>query len=344
MIHTAPRVFVVLLNYNGWRNTIECLESVLRSDYPELRVIVVDNCSTDESRHEIREWCLGRTAAPLPGGALSPLCTPPIPKPVPLAEWPRAHLDDGPVEWIRGVNVVLAEKNLGFSAGNNVMLRYVQRHEPEAMTLLLNNDTVIAPTAIAAMVERATVDEDGLTAVGATILQYHRPDRVETLGGGSVSTWHGCSEMIGWDTTRDAPRPDVTMHYVSGCCVLIPPAALSRVGLLDERFFIYNEDADWGIRARAAGIRLSYASSAEVWHKGSATMVVKTAFYDYHSVKSLLHFARKHRPRLFPLALVYLCTRLGLAKLARGEWTRLRTVVSAFGDFRGERAAFPVQP
>ena len=339
---TRPRVHVIVLNYNGWHNTIECLESVFRSDYPDFRVLVVDNGSTDGSSERIREWADGRMAAPSPPIALAHLSVPPVQKPIPHMECTRRELEvQGGLDWSRtSLCLVHAGANLGFSGGNNIALRYILAHEPRSLSLLLNNDTVIAPTAISAMVRSATDGSGELRAVGATILQYHAPERIETLGGNTLTAWHGCTTMIGWNASRAATRPRVDLSYISGCCLMVSHATLSRVGILDERFFIYNEDADWGVRARTAGVRLEYSQAAEVWHKGSATMVARTPFHDYHNTKSVLHFARKHRPRTFPVALVYLTARFMLAKFARGEWSRLAAVRSAFRDFFAERRLF----
>ena len=51
---------IIILNYNGWQDTIECLESVLRNDYPNYQVIVVDNGSPDNSMEYIKAWAEGR--------------------------------------------------------------------------------------------------------------------------------------------------------------------------------------------------------------------------------------------------------------------------------------------
>jgi len=55
-----PKVAIIILNYNGWKDTIECLESVLRNDYPNYQVIVVDNGSPDNSMEYIKAWAEGR--------------------------------------------------------------------------------------------------------------------------------------------------------------------------------------------------------------------------------------------------------------------------------------------
>ena len=63
---------VVLVCYNGWSDTIECLESLLRSDLP-IRVAVVDNASTDGSAEKIRAWAEGALPYEAPDNALSQL-------------------------------------------------------------------------------------------------------------------------------------------------------------------------------------------------------------------------------------------------------------------------------
>ena len=60
------KVYIIILNYNGWKDTIECLESVLRNDYPNYQVIVVDNGSPNNSIEYIKAWVEGRQEALTP--------------------------------------------------------------------------------------------------------------------------------------------------------------------------------------------------------------------------------------------------------------------------------------
>ncbi|MDN5848572.1 MAG: glycosyltransferase, partial [Nitrococcus sp.] len=57
---SAPRVTVAILNWNGWEDTIACVDSVLRSDYPNYHVVICDNASSDGSPERIRDWAAGR--------------------------------------------------------------------------------------------------------------------------------------------------------------------------------------------------------------------------------------------------------------------------------------------
>jgi GT2 family glycosyltransferase len=74
--------------------------------------------------------------------------------------------------------------------------------------------------------------------------------------------------------------------YLTGCCLLAPRAVWERVGLLDERYFIYAEDADWCLRARAAGYRLLFVPTGRLWHKVSAASGAASPFKIYHRLRA----------------------------------------------------------
>ena len=54
-----PKVAIIILNWNGWKNTIECLESLYQIDYPTYEIILVDNGSKDDSVQKIGEYAKG---------------------------------------------------------------------------------------------------------------------------------------------------------------------------------------------------------------------------------------------------------------------------------------------
>jgi GT2 family glycosyltransferase len=327
-----PRVYAIIVNYKGWGDTIECLESLMRSDYPNLRTIVCDNGSTDPSLDRIRGWASGAiAAASTPNvGSTEP---PSIPKPVSLRSYGRAEfesLDTLPDD--ARVHLVACGTNLGFAGANNVGLRLVQRQRA-AFALLLNNDAIIAPTAISRMVAAARAS-DGIGAVGATILEYQNPDRVEMLGGARLSRVHGMTTAAHAGLSRDAARPAAPgFDFITGCCVLLPRQTLDAVGLMDERYFLYGEDADWCLRIASAGLRLTYSADAEVWHKGGASVVHASALHDYYDVRGRLMLIHKHFPWMVPLAFLHSTVFCVLPKLARGEWGRFGATVRGCRDF-----------
>lgn len=327
-----PPVHVVLLNWNGWRDTIECLESLFRLDYPELRIVVCDNGSTDGSVEHIIAWAEGREEAPAPRVPIAR--DRPIARPVPCAVLDRDTAERGGTAGDPALVIVRTGANLGFAGGNNVGLRYVLAREKTGHAWILNNDVVVAPDSLRRMVKIA--EREAPAVVGGTLLEYHRPDRVETVGGGRVLPWAGFPTH----TTR-AERPrvgtpgaePVRVDFISGGCLLAPVEALRAVGLIDERYFLYCEDTDWSFRAVAAGWKLRWDPGAIVWHKGGGTVGHGSVRHDYYIVKSSLLLVHRFRPRWLPAAFVYSLYRALLPKLVRLEWARARAVLMGYVDF-----------
>lgn len=328
-------VHVVLLNYNRWRDTIECLESVLRSDYPDVRVIVVDNASTDGSLERFAAWARGAEPGPRAKSAtLDHLSWPPVPKPIECATIAASEFRGNGAT----VTFVAGTGNVGFARGNNIALRALVEGRRPGYALVLNNDTVTARDTVSALVRELQRDAT-VGAVGGVLLEYGRPDVVQLVGGGRMSRATGSSVMDGAGLKRDQvhqPSADA-LTYLSGACVLIRVETLRHVGLLDERYFLYGEDADWGEQMRRGGCGLGCAIDAAVWHKGSQTSVANSPFQDYHMVLSALQFVRKNAPSLMPAAAMYWLYRALAPKLVRRQWTRARAVLRAYAAFVREQ-------
>ena len=300
-------MYAIVVNYNGWRDTLECVESLFASDHRPLQVIVCDNGSADDSVEQITRWAAGRA----PG--------------LTFAAATRSRIESGeaiPADLV----LVACGGNLGFAGANNVGFRYVLAREDDAYVLLFNNDAVIAPDAIPALVAEARRDPR-VGAVGATIHPYRSPGEIEALGGARISRATGMTTMA-----HDADSA-ARLDYVTGCCVLVPRAALASVGLMDERYFLYGEDADWGLRFAASGYRQVHCAHAHVRHKGGGTVGHRSPLHDYYDVRGRLMLVHKHFPLLLPIALLHEAGRCLLPKLARGQWRRLGAAVRGYRDF-----------
>jgi GT2 family glycosyltransferase len=191
---TVPRVHVLLVNWNGWADTLECLDTVLRTDYSNYQIIVCDNASTDDSVAHLRAWSGGREAAPQPSEPLRHLCSAPRAEPTPFVELDRDMAERGGTVESRSARVVLIHTggNLGFAGGNNVGLRYVIATDDakDSYVCLLNNDTVVSAEWLSRMVAVA-VGDPSVGATGAMLWEYHQHDVVESAGGGRVFSWQG---------------------------------------------------------------------------------------------------------------------------------------------------------
>lgn len=168
-----------------------------------------------------------------------------------------------------GVSILAVGENRRFAGGNNLGMRTALGENTDHI-LLLNNDTLVAPDFLTHLVERcAATPRCGMVVPK---IYYHTPPDTIWYAGGIISFWTGSMRHRGirevdqgqYDTAGDT-------GYATGCCILIPAEVVRAVGMLDERYFIYGEDADWSIRVRAAGYRILYEPCARVWHRLSVS-------------------------------------------------------------------------
>lgn len=335
-----PRVGVVILNWNAWQYTVECLESVLRVEGVELEVVVCDNDSGDGSAQMIRDWAAGRLVAPQPDHpALRACVAPPLPKPLRLVEYDRATAETGGAKGESGARLVLVHNggNLGFAGGNNVAIRYFLARGDVDYVWLLNNDTVVPPDALVRMVEHMAADER-VGICGSTLLYYADPQVIQARGGFRYNKWRGTSRQLdqfqhaGPVSPEHLQRIEEEMDGVQGASALVTRRFLERVGLLSEDYFLYYEEQDWAVRARRAGYRVAFAPGSVVYHREGATTggssrrpADTSETSDYHAIRSRLLFTRKFYPQALPLIYLSLAPMV-MKRLARGQPSRARMI------------------
>ncbi|MDI6896786.1 glycosyltransferase family 2 protein, partial [Methanocella conradii] len=214
-------------------------------------------------------------------------------------------------------NVTLVEngKNLGFAAGNNVGIRLALKGAYDYV-LLLNNDTVVDPCFLRAMV--ATADADpAIGIVGPKIYYYDDPKRI-WFAGGHVNHWLGETSHVGQNELDDG-RYDVIKDtdFITGCALLIKRKALEEIGLLDERMGFYFEDNDLCARARKRGYRIVYVPEAKIWHKVASSAGKVNDLQLFYFTRNRLIFMRRYANRLqFAVFLPYYILRYVMLKLA----------------------------
>jgi GT2 family glycosyltransferase len=283
-------VSVVLLNWNGWRDTIECLTSLYQTTYDNYDVIVVDNGSEDASVAQILAWTDGQRR-----GDFSPSNGETRKKPTSVKSYTReaaAILErrgaDGHHHATETLTLIRNGRNIGFAEGNNVGIRYAMHVSNADYVLILNNDTVVDKDLITELVKAEESDEK-IGAVEPIICDYDRPRKVQFAGGGRVNLYTGKFSEAHGDVaqTRD-------VDILSGACFLLKREVIERVGGFDKDFFLYCEEADLSIRIRKEGYRIVYVPQARIWHKGAASTARDRRLEVYHRTRSMFFFMRKH--------------------------------------------------
>lgn len=312
-------VYILILNWNGWGDTIECLESVFRLDYPCFRVIVCDNASSDGSLEKIRAWAEGRLDAYVPADhPMRSLSFPPVAKPLACDIHDRfAAESGGRVGDTPAITMIRTGANLGFAGGNNVGLRHALARDDFDFVWLLNNDTVVRPDALSQMVQRMGERPDA-GICGSLMPYYDAPDVIWTTGGGTFNHWLAKSHSLDnrFPLSAASPRGTVEqrMKYIAGASMLVSKAFLRNIGLMCEEYFLYFEEPDWCFRSRGK-YALAYADRSVVYHK----VGISTSRHDKGPDRSAeSYFFRSQilfTAKFFPLALPLVVLRVMVNRL-----------------------------
>lgn len=278
-----PLVGCVIINWNGWRDTVACLDSLRSLEYSQLTVVVVDNGSSDDSVNLIQ----------------------------------AAH---------PGVPLIQTGKNLGFSGGNNAGIREVLREGVDYIWLL-NNDTKPRPQALGELVELAQSDFR-LGAIGSVLRYASDPSRIQAWGGGWINLWTGyCSHAT------ERPRSKRRLDFLTAASLLLRRKALEDVGLMDDRYFLYWEDAELCFRLRKNGWGLGVADNAVVLHNVNGSSKKSAASVDRHYTCSAVRFFGQYAPIPFCATSVFLARRL-LHRALSGRLASMRSVWLGVKDYR----------
>lgn len=289
-----PKVYLLILSYRNAGDTIECLESVLRLNYPHFEVVVCDNASPDGALDGILEWADGRRDSHPASEVMARFSQPAMRRPLPyrlLTAPATERVPEGPP-----LTFIRCLVNTGYAGGNNVGLRHILARGDAKYVWVLNNDTVVDPEALSTLVSAAEVDPNvGLW--GSWVRYYHSPDETQALGGGRYNRWIGVSHYV----TEGRPARKC-LDYILGASTLVSTNFLKKVGLMTEDYFLYFEELDWAERGRRAGFRMGVCTESVVYHKeGASTGIAKdplqkSPFADYYVMRNRILFARRFHP------------------------------------------------
>jgi len=323
MIEDKPSVCFVVINWNSWKDTTECLEALQRLDYPNYRAVLIDNASSDDSIEQIRRWAQGNL--PVSSRYFEFDGTK---KPVTLVEYDRALAEAGgnatPEANLRQVDsqhqlvLIHSGANLGFAEGCNVGIRYALKQRYEIICLL-NNDTVLRPDLLNAIVGPFADPKVGI--VGGEILYYDEPSyiwygggQVSLLGRGPGYVFEGINQLDGeeWKKQRK-------VSFVTGCLMAVRREVWEKIGLIDGRFFFGAEDADFCLRASQKGFDIVYEPRAVIYHKVARTYDKFSEKHVYYVYRGKFIFMRKYLSALlwWPWVLAFMAYALTFATIKR---------------------------
>jgi len=297
------KVYIIILNYNGWQDTIECLESVLKNDYNNYQIIVIDNNSPNNSMEYLIKWAKGELCLWLPdNNSLKYLSFSLEKKPIEYIVYTKD-------EAIRGgdkekenklknpIIFIQAGENRGFAAGNNIGIKYALAKDDFDNIILLNNDTVIEKKTIKSLINVRL--KFGDKAIYSGIIYYYLEPKKIWYDGGHFNQCLGRATHTNMRKMKQEIRENdkiKAVNFITFCYVLIPKHILENIGLLDESYFMYVEDLDYSYRVWNVGYKLYHVSISKVWHKVGASSGEDdvSEFSAYWYYKNTIKIVRKN--------------------------------------------------
>jgi hypothetical protein len=266
---SIKKVSIILLNYNGYEDTIECLKSLQKLQYSSLEVIVVDNKSPDNSVSEIKSF-------------LSENCT--------YNEIDNIYISPG-----FSIKFILSDFNGGYGFGNNIGINYAINNGADYL-LVLNNDVLVTPDFIEPLLKRS-IQNHNIGILCGKILYHPEVDKV-WFSGGSYSLATGRTKHFNFnklDKNIKLKEQDKTT-FISGCCWFIPSAVINKVGLIDDSYFMYAEDLEFCHRVQKHGYTLEYVPESIIYHKVGSTTGRDSDFSVFWCTKNTIRFLYENSP------------------------------------------------
>jgi hypothetical protein len=185
------------------------------------------------------------------------------------------------------VEVLRPDGNLGFARGCAWGITRAMEHGADYI-LLLNNDVVVEPSFLGALLVAADQSPDA----GVLCPQIVSPRKL-WYAGGRFSLWSGIP-------VQERPRRAAPLvgqprevQYATGCAMLIRSSVVDAIGSFDPDFFMYCEDLDFSLRARQAGFKILLVPASRVHHAVSDE-TERVSLRIYYSTRNLLEVMRRH--------------------------------------------------
>lgn len=270
------KIGIIVLNWNKPDLTIKTIDSLLKIKHSSFsyEIFLVDNGSSDDSLHQLSQ------------------------------NFSSNNL----------ITLLTTNTNLGFVGGNNFAIKQILK-ENFNYILLINNDVLVDPEFLENLVNAS---KKNFSLVSPKIYfapgyEYHLDryskkelGQVLWFAGGKMDWANIYGSHIGVDEVDHKQYDSINdnVDFLTGCCLLIKRQVFDQIGLLDERFFMYLEDADFCQRAKKYGFKMAYIPQSKIWHLNAGSSKSGGELHDYFISRNRLLFGFRYAKPKTKLALI----------------------------------------
>ncbi len=303
-MNSLPTVAIVVLHWQGFATTRQCLEALFRlrahtARTASVQILLVDNGSVDGSGIQLKRWIVQRKEAQ--------------------------------------VYFLSSPENLGFAGGNNLAIRFALEHLAPRYLWLLNNDTVPRPDALVQLL-RCAEAHPSAALIGSTILDS-ATGRVQAAGGCRYYPWiSGYRSCLAGKTKEEAWNKRVRLDYIAGASLFVRADYFQVAGLLSEDYFLYFEELDM-VRRLPPGKGLYWCRSAVVVHQGGGSLRSRSGemLSVYHATLSSLRYTWRWHPHYLPTVIAARLLVKSFWFACTGRWHLFSPLYRGVRDFFFEK-------
>ncbi len=280
---------IIILNWNNWEDTIECLQSINNAKIIDSSILIIDNGSTDNSLNQLYDYCKSTTNN-------------------------KKFKFNQIIYFKKGkfifnqkinsksfqINILSNDDNYGYAGGHNIAFKFLAKFFTFENYLILNNDTVVDNKYFTELTFVANKFPD-YGIIGSRIVDYYNSNIIQSIGG-TINMWTGRRHHFGtkFYETQLKRKFVVKVDFVSGASLLIKSDIIKNIGGFDEDYFLYVEDIDLCYRALMSGYSIYSALNSLVKHKISNTSrknKIQSRVIEY-TIRNDIIFMKKHAKRL----------------------------------------------
>lgn len=226
-------VYIIILNWNGTKDTKECVDSILRSDYDDFKIVIVDNNSCEESLSQLRDYISGQD----------------------------------------GSKVILIEnsENLGFAQGCNLGIDYVLTQDDCKYIWLLNNDTIVQVETIRKLVEFMNKQKQYLIVTPQ--INYFNNKKSIWNCGGKIYRLGFRKYYFAQQSEAKLPNKEFfDITFVTNCASFFRRSFFENGYRLDKRFFFGEDDFSMCLYALNNNVKMACVLTTKIYHKVSVSI------------------------------------------------------------------------
>jgi GT2 family glycosyltransferase len=262
MLNTA----IIILNFNGTNDTIECIESVLKFTSNEYSIFIWDNNSNPDELEKLQKYLVSNFNVLLDIHSFS-------------------SFNDANI--FKKITLIKSPKNYGFATANNFVWYKVFRSFNNS--LFLNNDTIFDEYSLDNMINFMNLHNE-IFALTPVIYNYH--DRKKLWNYGGKFTLFGNRKYHSIKKLTHLKSKDLDhfqAEFITGCAMLVRNSFVSEIGFFTNKFFFGEEDFNFCLRAKKAKLKIIVHLKSTLYHKIGSTINRQQKNYN----KILLHFLNR---------------------------------------------------